>query len=183
MTDKLKHVSCICLVRRDLGDFVEFSADYKRSLLFMQTTPQNFRKLQWFRMFFILSFRLLSETLICMVFKENVNDKCFFKIWYWKSQYDQFHTLIDKFYFVFKEFCSLWVLSPRIWNVLRMHFSKMNLLRQSKKRGDDPEIPKKLFFCFIFLGWKYGKSKHMVLSFNSHCKHLTRLPRGFASVP
>ena len=75
---------------------------------------------------------------------------CFFKIWFWIGQYDSFHTIINKFYFVFKEFCCLWVLSPRIWNVLWMRFSKMNLLHQLKKWRDDPEIPKKLFFCFIF---------------------------------
>ena len=40
--------------------------------------------------------------------------------------------------FFFKEFCCLWVLSPRIWNVLWMHFSKMNLLHQIKKLNDDP---------------------------------------------
>ena len=29
---------------------------------------------------------------------------CFFKIWFWIGQYDRFHMIIDKIYFVFKEF-------------------------------------------------------------------------------
>ena len=28
---------------------------------------------------------------------------CFFKIWFWIIQYDPFHTIINKFYLVFKE--------------------------------------------------------------------------------
>ena len=88
-------------------------------------------------------------------------------IWFWIGQYDQFHTIIDKFYLVFKEFCCLWVLSPRIWNVLWMHLWEMNLLQQLKKWRDDPEIPKELFFCFIF-----GMKIHMWLSFKSHFKHV-----------
>ena len=28
---------------------------------------------------------------------------CFFKIWFWIVQYDPFHTIINKFYLVFKE--------------------------------------------------------------------------------
>ena len=75
---------------------------------------------------------------------------CFFKIWFRIGQYDPFHTIIDNFYHVFKEFRCLWVLSPRIWNVLWMCFSRRNFLHQLKKWRDDPEIPKKLFFCFIF---------------------------------
>ena len=31
------------------------------------------------------------------------------KKWFWIGQYDPFQTIIDKFYFVFKEFCCLWV--------------------------------------------------------------------------
>ena len=112
---------------------------------------------------------------------------CFFKIWFWIGQYDPFHTIIDKFKFVFKEFCCLWVLSPRIWNVLWMRFSKNYLLHQLQRWRNDPEIPKKLFFCFIF-GWKYAKSKHMGLSLKSHLKHLISLKvavwlSGIASVP
>ena len=40
---------------------------------------------------------------------------CFFKIWFWIVQHDRFDSIIDKFFFVFKEFCCLWVLSPRIF--------------------------------------------------------------------
>ena len=100
------------------------------------------------------------------------NEFCFFKIWFWMGQYDPFHTIIDKFYFVLKKICCLWVLSPRIWNVLWMRFSKRNLKHQLKRWRDDPEIPKKIFFfSFFFLGWKYAKSKDMGLSFKSHLKH------------
>ena len=66
---------------------------------------------------------------------------CFFKIWFWIGQYDPFHTIIIKFYFVFKETWYIWVFSPRIWNVSWMHFSKMNLLHQLTQWRDDPEIP------------------------------------------
>ena len=72
-----------------------------------------------------------------------------------------------------KEFCCLWVLSPRIWNVLRMRFSKKYLMHQLKKWRDDQEISWKLsYLSVLFLGWKYPKSKHMGLSFKSHLKHL-----------
>ena len=77
---------------------------------------------------------------------------CFFKIWFWIGQYDQFHTIIDKFYFVLEEFWCLWVLSPRIWNVIWMHLSKMNLLHQLKNWRDDPwprDTPK-IIFLFYF---------------------------------
>ena len=60
----------------------------------------------------------------------------FFKIWFWIGQYEPFQTIIDKFYSVFKECCCLWVLSPRIWNMLWMHFSKMNFRHQLKKNGE-----------------------------------------------
>ena len=89
---------------------------------------------------------------------------CFFKLWFRIGQYDPFHTIIDNFNHVFKEFCFLWVLSPRIWNALWMCFSKMIFFHQIEKWRDDPEIPKKLF-SVLFFGWKYAKSKHMGLSF------------------
>ena len=69
------------------------------------------------------------------------------------GQYDPFHTTIDKFYFVFNEFWCIWVLYPRIWNVLWMRFSKKNLLHQLNRWKDHSEIPKKLLFSFI-LGLK-----------------------------
>ena len=90
-------------------------------------------------------------------FYQNAYGFCFFKIWFWIGQYDPFHTKIDKFYFVFKEFCYFWVLSLRNGCIFQ---------HQLKKLRHDPEIPKKLFF------WKYVKSKHMGLSFKSHLKHL-----------
>ena len=74
---------------------------------------------------------------------------CFLKTWFWIGQYDLFHTIFDKFYFVFKEFCRLWVLSPRIWNVLLVRFSKMNLLHQLKRKERWPRNTQKVFF-----GWK-----------------------------
>ena len=94
---------------------------------------------------------------------------CYFKLWFWIGQYHPFHI-----YFVFKEFCYLWVLSPRFWNVLWimwMRFSKKNLLHRFKKWRDDSEIPKKLFLCFIF-GWKICK----VQTYSLDCP--LRLPFG-----
>ena len=73
----------------------------------------------------------------------------FFKIWFWKGQYDPFHTIIDKFYFVFKNFCCLWVLSPRIWNMLWMHFSKMNFRYQLKKMERWPRDTKRFWGFFL----------------------------------
>ena len=58
---------------------------------------------------------------------------CFFKIWFRKGQYDPFHTIIDNFYHVFNEFCCLWVLSPRIWNVLWMRFFQKWIFASIKK--------------------------------------------------
>ena len=87
------------------------------------------------------------------------NAFCFFKIWFWTWQHDPFHTKIEKFSFVFKESCCLWVFSPHIWNVLWMHFSLKNSLHHLKNWRDDPDMTKKLFFCFI--------SKHTGLSFKS----------------
>ena len=85
---------------------------------------------------------------------------CFFKIWFWIGQYHSFHTIFDKFYFLFKDFCFLW---PLCLHEFEMWYGcvlkKKNLLHQLKKLRDDPEIPKKLFFWFIW-GWKYAKSKH-----------------------
>ena len=75
---------------------------------------------------------------------------CFVKKWIWIGQYDPFHTINDKFYFVFKELCCLWVLSPRIWNVLWMCFSKMNLLHQLKKMERWPRDTQKVIFLFYF---------------------------------
>ena len=51
---------------------------------------------------------------------------CFFELWFRIRLYDPFHTIIDNFYFVLKEFCCLRDLCPRIWNVLWMRFLKMN---------------------------------------------------------
>ena len=58
---------------------------------------------------------------------------------------------IRQFYFVFKEFCCLWVLSPRIWNVLWMRFSKINLLRRSKKWSDNPDTKKVIFLIYFWV--------------------------------
>ena len=96
---------------------------------------------------------------------------CFFKIWFWIGQYDPFHMIIDKFYFVFKQFCSLWVLSPWIWNVVRMRFSKKNFMHQLKEWRMIQRYPKYYFFLFFF-GLKDPISRHMGLSFKSHVKHL-----------
>ena len=78
------------------------------------------------------------------------NAFCLFRVWFWTWQHDPFHTKIDKFWFVFKKSYWLWVFSRRIWNVLWMRFSLKNFLHHLKKWRDDPEITKKLFFCFIF---------------------------------
>ena len=75
---------------------------------------------------------------------------CFFKIWFWIGQYDPFYTIIDKFYFVFKECCCLWVLSPRIWNMLWMRFSKM-IFGINKKNGEVNHRYPKSYFLFYFL--------------------------------
>ena len=82
--------------------------------------------------------------------KFGLNVFCFFRKWFWIRQHEPFGTKIDKFQFVFKESCCLWVFSPRIWNVLWMRFWLKNLLHQLKKWRDGPEITKKLLFCFIF---------------------------------
>ena len=101
---------------------------------------------------------------------------CFFRIWFWTWQHDLFHMKIDKYRFVFKESYFLWVFSPQIWNVLWMGFSLKNLLYHLKKWRDDPEINKKLFFCFIF---GLNMSKHMGLSFKSLLKGLMfKMPYG-----
>ena len=74
---------------------------------------------------------------------------CFYSLWFWIGQHDQYHTKTDKFSFVFKESCCFWVFSPLIWNVLWMHFSEKNLMHHLKKRGrDDPDISNKVIFLF-----------------------------------
>ena len=47
-----------------------------------------------------------------------------------------FHTIIDKFYLIFKEFCCLWVLS--CLHEFEMRFSKKNLLHQLKQQAHGP---------------------------------------------
>ena len=74
---------------------------------------------------------------------------CFFRKWFWIKQHDPFGTKIDKFNFLKKESCCIWVFSPRIWNVLWKRLWLTNLQHQLKKWRDDPEITKKLLFCFI----------------------------------
>ena len=64
--------------------------------------------------------------------------------------YDSRQILLFKFS---KNLLSLGILSTNVKCVLDAYFSKKNLLLQLKKWRDDPEIPKKLFFCFI-LGLK-----------------------------
>ena len=75
---------------------------------------------------FSIAIRLIIFLNIGKLIKFHQNVCCFFKIWFWTGQYDPFYTIIDKFYLIFKEFCCLWVLSLRIWNVLKMHVSKKN---------------------------------------------------------
>ena len=84
---------------------------------------------------------------------------CFFKILIWIWQYDTFHTIIDKFSFVFKQFRCLWVLSPRIWNVLWMRFSKW--FTASIKNGEMTQRYPKSYFSVLFWSRKYVKSKHL----------------------
>ena len=92
---------------------------------------------------------------------------CFFRIWFWTWQHDPFHTKIDKFSFVFKESCCLWVFSPRIWNAQWMHFSQKNLLHQLKNEEMTQKQLKSIFSVLIF-GGRYAESKHTGLSFKLH---------------
>ena len=58
---------------------------------------------------------------------------------------------IDTFYLVLKEFCCLWVLSPWIWNVLWVRFSKINLLHQLKKMERWPRDTPKVFLFYFWV--------------------------------
>ena len=58
---------------------------------------------------------------------------CFFRIIFWIGKHDLVHTKIDKFTFVFKESCCLWIFSTWIWNVSWMRFSLKNYCLNLKK--------------------------------------------------
>ena len=90
---------------------------------------------------------------------------CFFNIWFWLGQYVPFHTIMDKFYFVLKVFCCLWVLSPRIWNVFFEKDFNASIKKMEKWHRDTQKV------IFLFYFW-VEKSKHMGLSFKTHLKHL-----------
>ena len=88
-----------------------------------------------------------------------------------ENNFEEDNKKIDKVNFVFKESCCLWVSSPRIWNVFWMRIGLKNLLHQLKTRRDDPEITKKLLFCFIFglkICWvqTYGSVRWITLKTN-----------------
>ena len=49
-------------------------------------------------------------------FNFSLNVFCFFRIWFWIGQHDPFLTNIDKFNFVFKVSCCLWIFSRFVFN-------------------------------------------------------------------
>ena len=113
---------------------------------------------------------LITENLV--KFCQNVF--CFFKTWFWIGQYDPFHTKSDKFYFVFKEFCCLWVLSPLSTNLkcFMDAFIKNEFTASIKKMERWPRNTQNVIFLFYFWVENMLKvSKHMGLSFKSHFKH------------
>ena len=82
---------------------------------------------------------------------------CLFKILFGKRQYDPFHTIIDKYLPILKNCVISGSCLHEFWNVLRMRFSQMKLLCQSKNWRDDRDTHRdtqRVFF--FFLGGGYG---------------------------
>ena len=58
------------------------------------------------------------------------------------------------------------------WKCVTGAFFKNEFTASIKKMEKGPRDTQKVIFSVLFLGWKYARSKHMVLSFKSPFKHL-----------
>ena len=77
---------------------------------------------------------------------------CFFKIWLWIGQYNPFPTIIDKFYFVFKEFCCpLGLVSTKLKCVMDAFFKNEYTASIKKMEGWPRDTQKVIFLLYSWV--------------------------------